>query len=166
MGSAALLLGVLLLVISFMPVVGPAVAKPAAADPPAISGVYDCQGVGADGKPYKGAVIIEPDGNRFLVQWYISAQLSAIGLGIRDGDMLAVSFFGADAGGVVLYRISGERLVGHWSAPLSGSELFEETLVRVGNLPAAGSPPPAGESAPARPRPTGRARPIVYQPAF
>ena len=54
-----------------------------------------------------------------------------------DGDMLAVSFYSAEAGGIVLYRIEGQRLVGHWSAPLTDGKLFEETLTRMGDVPAA-----------------------------
>ena len=85
-----------------------------------------------------------------------------MGLGIRDGDMLAVSFFSADNGGVVLYRIDGTRLVGHWSAPLTDGQVFEETLTRVSDVP----PGPA-QAPPASPRPSGAgpipgARPIRW----
>jgi hypothetical protein len=164
MGSAALLLLFLFLPAMWVgPLVGFAAATPAAADAAiGLPGVYDCQGTGADGKGYRGAVIIEPDGNRFLVQWYISAELTAVGLGIREGDMLAVSFFSADSGGIVLYRIDGERLVGHWSAPLTDGQVFEETLTRVANPPSSSSPAPPSASPsgppPSRPRPFGTSR--------
>jgi hypothetical protein len=74
--------------------------------------------------------------------------------------MLAVSFFGPDSGGVVLYRIDGEKLLGHWSAPLAAGQVFEETLTRITNPPAS-VPPPL--QAPPRQRPTvpsGPGRPI------
>jgi hypothetical protein len=113
--------------------------------------VYECQGISADGREYRGAVIIHSDGNRFVLQWYVAAQLTAIGLGIRDGDALAVSFFGADVGGVVLYRIDGTRLIGQWSAPVTAGQVFEETLTRVADTPPAAAPP---ASVPPKPRPT------------
>src|SRR5262245_11187400 len=110
MRSAALLLGVLL-VTGVRSTVGPAAASAAAADTPDLPGIYECHGTGADGRPYRGAVIIEPDGSRFVLRWVIDAQLTAIGVGIREENMLAVSFYGSDAGGIVLYRIDGERLI-------------------------------------------------------
>ena len=61
MGSAALLLGISLSVWAG-PLVGHAMAWPAAAEPVPLPGFYECQGTGADGRVYRGAVIIEPDG--------------------------------------------------------------------------------------------------------
>ena len=83
MGSAAMFLGVFLSML-VGPLVGHAAAMQSAAEPAALPGVYECQGVGADGKQYRGAVVIEPDGSRFLLQWYISAELTAVGLGIDE----------------------------------------------------------------------------------
>ena len=151
MGSAALLLG-LFLTMWAGPLFAQAAAPPPAAPPPGLPGVYECQGIGADGKPYKGAVIIHPDGNRFVLQWYVGTQLSAIGLGLREGNVLAVSFFGPDAGGVVLYKINGTRLVGQWSAPVTNGKVFEETLTRVADTPPSAAPPPS--STPSKPRPS------------
>src|SRR5262245_50193974 len=87
MRSAALLLGVMLLACVRLAVV-PARAAAAAPDAPDLPGIYECQGVGADGRSYNGAVIIEPDGSRFVVRWVIAAQLTAVGVGIREGNML------------------------------------------------------------------------------
>jgi hypothetical protein len=118
--------------------------------------------MGPDGRPYRGAVIIQSDGNRFVLQWYVGAQLSAIGLGLRDGNVLAVSFFGADAGGIILYKIDGARLVGQWSAPVANGQVFDETLTRVADPPpAATSPSPApSKPRPSGVRPFGRSRPV------
>jgi hypothetical protein len=117
--------------------------------------------MGADGREYRGAVIIEPDGNRFVLQWYVASQLTAIGLGIREGNMLAVSFFGADAGGVVLYRIDGARLVGQWSAPVANGQVYGETLTRVADPPPAADPPTEKpKPRPSGTRPFGRSRPV------
>jgi hypothetical protein len=162
MGSAAVLLGVILLTMSAGPLFAQT-AEPAPAAPEAgLPGVYECQGISADGRAYRGAVIIHPDGNRFVLQWYVAAQLTAVGLGIRDGNALAVSFFGAEANGVVLYRIDGARLIGQWSAPVTTGQVFEETLTRVADPPAVVAPPPS--PTPPTPRPTsprlsGKTRP-------
>jgi hypothetical protein len=79
--------------------------------------------------------------------------------------MLAVSFFSADAGGVILYRIDGQRLVGHWSAPLTNGQVFEETLTRTADPPA---PPPSTEPSNPRPRPSrtppAGSRPVKWAP--
>ncbi len=160
MRSAALLLGVLLVTNINSPI-GHAAAQAAVPDSPNIPGIYECQGVGADGRPYRGAVIIEPDGNRFVVRWIIASELTAVGVGVREGNMLAVSFFGPDSGGVVLYRIDGEKLLGHWSAPLAAGQVFEETLTRLANPPA--EAPAAPETAPPHPsavKPFKPGRPI------
>ena len=160
MRSAALLLGVLL-VTNVSPSIGRAAAPAAAPDVADIPGIYECQGTGADGRPYRGAVIIEPDGNRFVVRWIIASELTAIGVGVREGNMLAVSFFGPDSGGVVLYRIDGEKLLGHWSAPLAAGQVFEETLTRMANPPVS---LPSTPQTPPRQRPSampsGPGRPI------
>ena len=168
MGSAALFLGVFLAMVAG-PLVGHAAAMPAETEPAALAGVYECQGTGADGRPYRGAVVIEPDGKRFVLQWYMAAELSAVGVGIREGDMLAVSFFGPESGGVVLYRINGQRLVGHWSAPLANGQVFEETLTRMADpSPSPPSPPATPPStSPSRPRqsgprPFGSSRPVRW----
>jgi hypothetical protein len=162
MGSAARFLGILFVMSGLL--AGRAAAMPPGGDPSPLPGFYECIGTGADGQAYRGAVIIEPDGDRFFVQWFIAAKRTAIGLGIRDGDMLAVSFYSADAGGIVLYRIQGARLVGHWSAPLTDGQLFEETLTRIGDAPPA---PPAAPAPPhpSRPRPSGATRPVVWSSA-
>jgi hypothetical protein len=156
MRSAALLLGVLLLC------VGPLIGRAAEVPTPDLTGIYECHGTGADGRPYRGAVIIEPDGSRFVVRWIIASELTAIGVGVREGNMLAVSFFGPEAGGVVLYRIDGQQLFGHWSAPLAAGQVFEETLTRVANPPEPSSitPQPAPRQPPSNTRPFGSSRPI------
>ena len=160
MRSTALLLGVLLL-LCVGPLVGRAAETPSPG-PADLPGIYECQGVGADGRPYRGAVIIEPEGNRFVVRWIIASELTAIGVGIREGNMLAVSFFGPDSGGIVLYRIDGQRLIGHWSAPPAEGQVFEETLTRVARPPEPSSttPPPAPRPRPSGTKPFGSSRPI------
>jgi hypothetical protein len=150
MRSTALLLGVLLMS-GVGPLVGRAAETPAP-DAPDLPGIYECQGTGADGRPYRGAVIIEPEGDRFVVRWIIASELTAVGVGIREGNMLAVSFFGPDSGGIVLYRIDGKQLLGHWSAPLAEGRVFEETLTRVANPPEPSSTAP---QEPRRPHPSG-----------
>ena len=76
--------------------------------------------------------------------------------------MLAVSFFGPESGRVVLYRIDGQQLIGHWSAPLAEGQVFEETLTRVASPPEPSSttPQPAPRQRPSGTRPFGSSRPI------
>ena len=136
MGSAALFLSVFLAMV-VGPLVGRAVAVPAAAEPAALPEC--CSGTSPRNSPQYG-------------------------LGIRDGDVLAVSFFSffsTYAGGVVLYRIDGQRLLGHWSAPLTNGQVFEETLTR--------SPSQARRQCLRRPAdgrlispPSGSCRPITW----
>ncbi len=94
-------------------------------------------------------------GNTFLVSWMaprvsdgaIEFVLMAGGVGIARGGMLAVSFYGQDATGVVLYQIEerGERLTGEWvSVNDAGGSRHVETLTRLPDATAPVAPPPAG----------------------
>ena len=51
-----------------------------------------------------------------------------------------------------LYRIDGEKLLGHWSAPLAAGQVFEETLTRVAHPPAGA---PSTPQSPPQQRPSG-----------
>jgi hypothetical protein len=58
--------------------------------------------------------------------------LKSAGVGIVGGGMLAVSYYGQDATGVVLYQIEngGERLTGRRAAA-NGGKVSSETLTRL-----------------------------------
>jgi hypothetical protein len=99
-----------------------------------ISGYYICKGKEAGGKTYTGVTVIARKKDIYLVQWMVGVGSAFSGVGIRQDNMLAVSWsMPIDKSGVVrgvnLYRIeSGPRLEGHW-ATLPGSGIAQtETL--------------------------------------
>jgi hypothetical protein len=108
--------------------------KPGSVDEPAdIDGYYNCKGKEAGGKQYSGICVITKKGEVYLVSWMIGSGSTFSGLGIRQGNTLAVSWaIPGDRGvvrGVNLYTIqSGGRLTGRW-ATLPGPGIQQnETL--------------------------------------
>lgn len=105
------------------------------ADAVSIVGTYDCEGVAANQTNYSGTVEIMRRGDAYLVKWTVGTKKEVFhGLGVRDGDVLAVCYFGGHEG-VVLYRIrrSG-RMVGKWTGVPSDPKVlpvvFTETLTK------------------------------------
>jgi hypothetical protein len=96
-----------------------------------ISGVYQCDGLNGDGSRYAGYVIIAKHRDTYRVQWIFESRRGAAGIGIRDGDTLAVSYFG----GLAMYKIDGAQLVGRWTVPDAEGQLASETLQRVKEVP-------------------------------
>jgi hypothetical protein len=94
-------------------------------------GIYACNGKNPDGSSYEAIVeIIKQDGT-FVLQWFNESELVGVGLGIRSGDVLAVSYF-SGLPGVVAYRIEdGNRLVGEWTVAGADGALFSETLTKM-----------------------------------
>jgi hypothetical protein len=96
-------------------------------------GTYDCQGVEPDGTPYHGLVQIIPNAGTYDVVWIFSSGQLYSGLGVVNGDVLAVSYF-TNRPGVVAYKIEqgekGPRLKGQWTVVGAG-KVFNETLTRV-----------------------------------
>jgi hypothetical protein len=126
-----------LLVLPFAPVSNiattPATAAPiiASADAP-LTGTYDCQGVEPDGTPYQGVVQIVPNHGSYDVIWVFSSGQQYAGLGVVNGDVLAVSYF-TNRPGVVAYKIEDgatPRLQGQWTVVGAGA-VFRETLTRL-----------------------------------
>src|SRR5262245_39294427 len=120
--SLVLLLGVI-----------PVTAAPAPADKPVnIVGVYACEGDNADGGTYKGKTEITKKGDTYSVQWTIGESETYEGVGIRNGNILSVTWKSGNASGIVVYTIEkgdkGPKLSGKWS-PLPGDgKLMSETL--------------------------------------
>ncbi len=115
-----------------------------AAGEPALEGMYSVSGVNSDGNEYHGIVHIEPHGNSFVVTWMspegpgekpteILLRPDAVGIGIVNGDMLAVSYYGDRMSGIVLYRIEeeGHRLAGKWTLAGDDGMLHTETLTKL-----------------------------------
>jgi hypothetical protein len=128
-------------------------AIPAAAEGPTdLDGVYESRGTNPDGTEYRGAVHILRQGDRFLVAWMIPRaagealllELTSVGVGIRTGDTLAVSYVTSKALGVATYQIGHDgQLVGRWTTD-GDDEVHSETLTkvpdRVPSEPAAADP--------------------------
>ena len=140
---AAALTVVPALVLPFAPVstitTTPAAAAPVTAPKPDVegdaplAGTYDCQGVEPDGTPYRGVVQIIPNHGTYDVMWIFSSGQQYAGLGVVNGDVLAVSYF-TNRPGVVAYKIEngdeGPRLKGQWTVVGAGA-VFAETLTRM-----------------------------------
>src|SRR5918994_1767231 len=107
-------------------------APPAETAPPkrTVAGVYLCEGANPDGSPYKGLVEIVAIDNTYLVHWMMADGAEVLGVGIRNSDVLSVSYFGGTPA-VVVYQINGDRLVGEWTMGGAEGMLYSETLTRL-----------------------------------
>lgn len=123
-----------------------------------ISGVYRCDGVNPQGKPYRGMVEIVKMNDAFQLRWtFPQSDDAALGIGIVSHGVLAVSYYGGDTAGVVVYKINANKpMVGTWTVVGSEGGVFQETLTR---LPGHGGPSDSGqppsERAPRRPSTLG-----------
>ena len=124
MPRTPLLLPVLIAVLS--------IAELAAGPGPDLSGAYRCSGINPDGSSYENVVVeIVRYNDAYQLLWSVDSEPIAIGMGVRTGDVFAVSYL-ADVPGVAAYRIEpGGRLVGEWTLAGLGGRLFQETLVRT-----------------------------------
>jgi hypothetical protein len=118
--------------ISSIPAATPLNPKGTGAEAPLV-GTYECQGVEPDGTPYQGLVQITPNRGSYDVLWIFGSGQQYAGLGVVNGDVLAVSYF-TNRPGVVAYKIEqtdkGPRLQGQWTVVGAG-KVFQETLTRV-----------------------------------
>jgi hypothetical protein len=104
-----------------------------------IAGYYTCRGREANGKPYTGIAVITKAKEIYVVQWTIGVGSTFVGVGIRQGNTLAVSWAqGADKGvvrGINLYRIEkGPMLNGRWATLPGDGTLKTETLTFLKRL--------------------------------
>lgn len=104
-----------------------------------IAGYYTCKGVEAGGKKYSGIAVIAKKNDIYVVTWVIGGASTFAGVGIRQGDTLAVSWvMPVEKGfvrGVNLYKIEpGPRLVGTWATLPGPGVLQKETLTFLKNL--------------------------------
>ena len=130
------------------------VAAPNAGETAApLIGTYDCQGVEPDGTPYRGVVQIIPSAGTYDVIWIFSNGQQYSGLGVVNGDVLAVSYF-TNRPGVVAYKIEqsekGPRLEGEWTVVGAG-KVFHETLTRLTAEVKRADPPSVQERRPRTP---------------
>ena len=106
---------------------------------PGIDGYYTCKGKEAGGKAYTGICVITKKNDVYVVSWMIGAGSSFTGIGIRQGNNLAVSWsITGDRGvvrGVNLYQIqSGGRLSGRWATLPGPGVMQSETLTFLKKL--------------------------------
>jgi len=86
-----------------------------------ITGYYSCRGEDANGKQYTGITVILKKNDIYIVQWTVGLGSTFVGVGIRKGDTLAISWAMGDEKrfirGVNLYKIEpGPRLTGQWAS--------------------------------------------------
>ena len=108
-------------------------AKVAIDDKAEISGYYTCKGQEAGGKTYSGVAVITKKADVYIVQWMIGSGSTFSGIGIRQGNTLAVSWAIPNERGMIrgvnMYRIeTGPRLVGRWATVPGPGVLQSETL--------------------------------------
>lgn len=111
-----------------------------AADRPDLAGAYRSERITPEGLTSRGLVRIVAHGESYLVSWMLSPPVDEwvewdpdlIGVGLVRGEMLAVSYFGEDMAGVMVYRITKDgRLVGEWVGAGSEGRVGRETLTRM-----------------------------------
>ena len=95
-----------------------------------VAGIYLCEGANPDGSPYQGLVEIVAVDKTYLVHWVMADGAEVLGVGIRNSDVLSVSYFGGTPA-VAVYRIDGDRLVGEWTMGGAEGMLYSETLTRM-----------------------------------
>src|SRR5262245_55338044 len=108
--------------------------KPVDADVGDLSGYYTCKGVETGGKAYSGICTLSKKNEIYVVQWMVGGGAAFSGIGIRQGNTLAVSWtMPGEKGGIIrgvnLYRIeTGPRLAGRWASVPGPGLLQSETL--------------------------------------
>jgi hypothetical protein len=110
-----------------------------------IDGYYTCKGID-NLKNYTGIAVITKKEEVYVVQWMVGMGAGFYGVGIRQGDTLAVSWaLPGDVKGVVrginMYHIEkGPRLVGEWATLPGRGTVNRETLTFLKRLDSEPSP--------------------------
>jgi hypothetical protein len=101
----------------------------AAAEPPEITGKYECKDVEADGKEYTSAVEITKKGDTYLLEWSMDGVVRFKGVGIRTDDILSVTWLSGVNAGVLALKIEKEgKLTGKWALLGGKGDVMKETL--------------------------------------
>ena len=97
-----------------------------------LSGVYRCEGTSPSGRPYRATVELAKNDHTYRLRWTTSEGTS-LGIGIVNGNVLAVSYLTGTNVGVVLYKIEkGPRMIGQWAVFGADGQLYPETLTKLG----------------------------------
>lgn len=100
-----------------------------------VAGDYAVTGTNADGSAYRGTLSVAERGGAYAFEW--EARRSYSGLGVRQGDIVAVGF-GAAGCGAVAYRMTSGGLDGVWAIPGvdgPGTERAARTAGTAGEAP-------------------------------
>jgi len=124
--------------IPMMALIGILMPSPAIAEPE-WEGMYLARGVNPNGSHYELVVEIAKFREIFIVMTTVpdgseeGPKLSAIGIGILNGDVLSVGDYSPDAARVMSYRIEdgGRRLAGRWVSVDGDGTVHEETLTKL-----------------------------------
>ena len=153
-----------LLVALLVGMAGLSMAPARMADEPDIVGVYQCEGVNPNGRPYRGFVEILKTRDSFHVKWTLAQNNISLGVGLVTNNVLAVSYYGNAIAGVIVYKIEAGKLIGQWTIAGTNGSVYTETLTR---LPPGAPGPPNRETAPNDERerePAPRPAPRPVQP--
>jgi hypothetical protein len=86
---------------------------------PTVAGRYSCHGTQKDGKTYDLELVVQAEGEAFLLGWFKDGQQAYEGIGfVADGYFSAISvgFDGKNlVASAVLYKVSPARLDGKWT---------------------------------------------------
>jgi hypothetical protein len=135
----------LLLLLALIPVLS--LTVPASIQVQNLNGTYQAEGVGPNGRKYRGIVEIIKHDQTYRLKWTVAPDGVYFGIGILKGDELAVSYLGQVLG-VVLYKIEkGPRLVGDWTVVGADGQVYSETLTKM-SLRATTPPQPKHDSRP------------------
>jgi Flp pilus assembly pilin Flp len=125
--------------------VGPVYAAPDQTQQGSLVGVYTCEGTNPDGTAYSGIVEIIEVKDTYLVRWTMPNESQVVGVGILNGSMLSVSYYGGTPAIVVYAVAASGKLSGKWTAGGAEGSVFTETLTKM----------PEGTAKP-KPKPTKR----------
>ena len=108
---------------------------------PDLEGTYVASGARPDGSSYRTVVQVAQYGDSFLLVTIVAdtsgeglqPKLASIGIGVLNGDVLAVCDYSPDTARVVAYRIedNGRRLVARWTFVDGDGAVSEETLTKL-----------------------------------
>ena len=93
---------------------GPAASTVPDAPDTGVAGEYAVTGTNADGSAYRGTLSVAQRGGAYAFEWEAGRAYS--GLGVQQGDVVAVGF-GAAGCGAAVYRMTDGGLDGVWATP-------------------------------------------------
>ncbi|MEZ0259230.1 MAG: hypothetical protein ACAI37_28435 [Chthoniobacter sp.] len=95
-----------------------------------VEGTYKCEGDNQRGGKYTGTVTIAKQNQTYRVVWKLAPRETYFGLGVLQGDVLAVSYYESRLG-VVAYKVEDDsKLVGKRAMVQGDGTVTTETLTR------------------------------------